>query len=95
MMFQAQAETWSWLLDQLAAELAAEPRRSRSEILRQLDRAAGYPLVAGDAELLPVNARRRELVDRLLARLDGAGRAEPVAPKLALSEYFAKSVTLA
>ncbi|MFC7537825.1 hypothetical protein ACFQPG_10680 [Sphingomonas sp. GCM10030256] len=84
---------WSWLVDQLAAELARSPSASRDEILQALDASAGYRLNPADGRLSQVASKRRELVDRLLERV-ARHDADP-GRTLILNEKFAKSVTLA
>ena len=85
---------WVWLIDQLAAELICEPQQSRTAIIARLDEAAGYPVTREDSALMPMQAKRRELVDRLIERLEDESLSQ--APRtLLLNENFAKSVTLA
>lgn len=95
MIHSSDTATWTWLIDQLADELSRRPAPSRSEILGGLDAAAGYPPSPGDAALLPAEAKRRELVDRLIERLERSEARSPAPRTLLLNEKFAKSVTLA
>lgn len=95
MFHSSETAAWVWLIDQLADELSRRPALSRSEILGGLDAAAGYAPTRSDAALMPAEAKRRELVDCLLERLQCSEAGAQPARTLLLNEKFAKSVTLA
>ena len=68
-------ETWNWVVDALAVELAAVPRLERAALVHSLASRAGYEL----ADELDPNYRlqnaRVKLVERLIKRLgDESGR---------------------
>jgi hypothetical protein len=61
-------DAWDWLVDTISEELASSSDHDGELILSRLDQLAGYHMVKDLAEMMPVEAARRDIVDRLMAR---------------------------
>jgi len=61
-------DAWEWLVDTISEELAKSREPDGDLILSRLDKRAGYHMVKDLAEMMPIEAARRDLVDQLMAR---------------------------